>query len=156
MHYILLISIILSYYFGCWHPRRSVSMGSSLDHVDKDVYYWEPKSLRIRCQPVKPMGRRMRNRKPMGFSGHRKKTWENPSKYKLMSSLKTSIENIEDGHSMVLPIFRRARYIAMIGSGQTLLLTVVLTSHMMIRQYQCIPSYSDTEQLLKHQPMIFK
>ena len=29
-------------------PRRSVSMGSSLDIVDKDVYYWEPKSLRIR------------------------------------------------------------------------------------------------------------
>jgi len=27
---------------------RSVSMGSNLDHVDKDVYYWEPKSLRIR------------------------------------------------------------------------------------------------------------
>lgn len=28
--------------------KRSVSMGSSLDIVDKDVYYWEPKSLRIR------------------------------------------------------------------------------------------------------------
>jgi len=28
--------------------KRSVSMGSNLDHVDKDVYYWEPKSLRIR------------------------------------------------------------------------------------------------------------
>ena len=28
--------------------KRSVSLGSNLGHVDKDVYYWEPKSLRIR------------------------------------------------------------------------------------------------------------
>jgi len=40
-------------------------MGSSLDHVDKDVYYWEPKSLRIRrCEPGKPMG----NPKPIWVS----------------------------------------------------------------------------------------
>ncbi|CAE7677974.1 KCS9 [Symbiodinium necroappetens] len=28
--------------------RRSISIGSNLGHVVKDVYYWEPKSLRIR------------------------------------------------------------------------------------------------------------